>query len=58
VETSVNMELDWICLKEPTFFAVLTEVYPNDTVVMWKEGVVCMEVYVMLSFSVVAAKDA
>jgi hypothetical protein len=40
VETAINMDIDWICLKEPTLFDVLTAIYVHATVVTWKEGVV------------------
>jgi hypothetical protein len=40
VETDINMDIDWIFLKEPTCFDIITAIYPHATVVMWKEGVV------------------
>jgi hypothetical protein len=48
VERAINMDIDWICLKEPTFFGVMTALYPHATVVMRKEGVVLSKVSVMM----------
>jgi hypothetical protein len=28
-ETAIHMDIDWICLKEPNFFYVLTALYPH-----------------------------
>jgi hypothetical protein len=48
VETAINMEIYCICLKRLHLFNVLTKLYPNATVVMWKEMAVIMELYVTL----------
>jgi hypothetical protein len=48
VETAINMDIDWIFLKEPTLSYILNALYPYSTVMMWKEGVVLPKVYVLM----------
>jgi hypothetical protein len=39
VETDFHLDLDWVCLKESTFFARLALLYPTVTFSSWEIGV-------------------
>jgi hypothetical protein len=39
VETAFHLDLDWVCLKESTFFARLALLYPTVTFSSWEIGV-------------------
>jgi hypothetical protein len=36
VETDFHLDLDWVCLKESTFFAKLSLIYPTVTFISWE----------------------
>jgi hypothetical protein len=57
VETAIKMDIDWICLKEPTFFDVLNVLYPHSKVVLWEEGVVLPQVTVMMCSQWIPSKS-
>jgi hypothetical protein len=40
VETAFNLELEWICLQESTFFKALSSIYPKVKIIFWQTGVV------------------
>jgi hypothetical protein len=49
VETSFNLELEWICLQYITFVKVLSELYPEVKLSVWQTGVMLPPVEVLFS---------
>jgi hypothetical protein len=39
METAFHLDLDWVCLKESTFVAKLSFLYPTVTFISWEIGV-------------------
>jgi hypothetical protein len=40
VETTSNLELEWICLQDINFVKVLSELYPEVKIIVWQSGVI------------------